>query len=195
MVVHLDSLKALGKSPHEVLERMLQQPQIKRLIKGAVPLEYSAHLISEGGIKALPQLYTGGMMVVGDAAGLCYTNGINLEGINMAMTSGALAAETAIEAIEAKDYSVQMLSTYRKNLDGSFVIRDMRKFKNAVDMMHIERLFKTYPQIICSILEKIYKVEGIPRSKILKLIGKETSGKVKARDLISDGIKVGRALL
>jgi len=195
MIVHLDSLKTSGKTPYQVLDELLQHPHIRKLIKGAVPLEYSAHLIPEGGIKTLPQVCTGGMMVVGDAVGLCYTNGINLEGINLALTSGALAAETAIEAIKAKDYSAQMLSTYRKKLDDSFVIKDMVTFRNAVDMMHIERLFQTYPQIICSILEKMYKVEGTPRTKIIKLIRKETAGKVKMKDLISDSIKVGRTLL
>jgi electron transfer flavoprotein-quinone oxidoreductase len=195
VVVHLDSLKASGKTPYQVLDELLQHPHIRKLIKGAVPLEYSAHLIPEGGIKAIPKVYTGGMMVVGDAAGLCYTNGINLEGINLAMTSGALAAGTAIEAIEAKDYSAQMLSTYRKKLDDSFIIKDMVTFRNAVDMMHIERLFQTYPQIICSLLEKMYRVEGIPRSKLLRLARKEALAKVGLKNLISDGIKTGRALL
>jgi electron transfer flavoprotein-quinone oxidoreductase len=195
MIVRLDSLESSGKTPYQVLDKLLQHPQIRKLLKGAVPLEYSAHLIPEGGIKAMPNVYTGGMMVVGDAAGLCYTNGINLEGINLAMTSGALAAETAIEAIEAKDYSDQMLSLYKKKLDDSFIIKDMITFRSAVDMMRMERLFGTYPQIVCSILEKMYRVEGIPRAKITKLIRKEALGKVKMRDLISDSIKVGRALL
>jgi len=88
-----------------------------------------------------------------------------------------------------------MLSLYRKKLDDSFIIKDMRTFKNAVDMMRIERLFQTYPQIVCSILEKMYRVEGIPRARIMKLSRKEALGKVKMRDLISDSIKVGRALL
>jgi electron transfer flavoprotein-quinone oxidoreductase len=195
MVVHLDSLKASGKAPYQVLDELLLHPQVRKLLKGAVPLEYSAHLIPEGGIKAMPNVYTGGMMVAGDAAGLCYTNGINLEGINLAMTSGALAAETALQAIEAKDYSAKMLSLYKKKLDDSFIIKDMMTFKNAVGMMHMERLFQTYPQILANILEKIYRVEGIPRSKIMKLSRKEAMAKVGLKDLISDSIKVGRALL
>jgi electron transfer flavoprotein-quinone oxidoreductase len=195
MVVHLGSLKACGKTPYEVLNTMLQQSRIRRLIKGAVPLEYSAHLIPEGGIKSMPKVYTDGMMVVGDAAGLCYTNGINLEGINMAMTSGALAAETALEALKAKDFSARMLSLYKKKLDDSFVIKDMSTYKNAVEMMHIERLFGTYPQIVCSIVEKIYRVDGVPRDKMLKLIKKEILKNMKTGELISDGIKIGRALL
>lgn len=195
IVVHLCSLKKSGKMPYEIINKMLQQPRIKRLIKGAVPLEYSAHLIPEGGIEAMPKVYTHGMMIAGDAAGLCYTNGINLEGINLAMTSGSLAADSAIESLREKDYSTRILSSYKEKLENSFIIKDMKTFKNAVDMMHIDRLFQTYPQIICGMFEKMYRVDGIPRDKFLALIKKEALEKVKTRDLISDGIKMGRALL
>jgi electron transfer flavoprotein-quinone oxidoreductase len=195
LVVHLDALKTSGKAPYEILDNLQKHPQVRKLIKGAVPLEYSAHLIPEGGIRAIPQLSTGGMMTVGDAAGLCYTNGINLEGINLAMTSGALAAETAIEAIAAKDYSARMLSTYQDRLKDSFVLKDMTTFGKAADMMRIGRLYQTYPEIICNILEKIYRVEGIPRSKIMKLGRREALDKVAFKDMIADGIKIGRGLL
>jgi electron transfer flavoprotein-quinone oxidoreductase len=195
MVIHLDSLRASGKAPYEVLDELLQHPQVRKLIKGARPLEYSAHLISEGGIQAMPQLYTGGMMVAGDAAGLCYTNGINLEGINLAMTSGVLAAETALKALEAGDYSARTLSLYKKKLDDSFIIKDMKTFKNAVGMMHMERLFQAYPQVLASILERLYRVDGTPRSKLLRLARKEALKGVGLTNLVADGIKIGRALL
>ncbi len=195
MVVHLDSLRASGKAPYEVLDELLRHPQVRKLIKGATPLEYSAHLISEGGIQAMPQLYTAGMMVAGDAAGLCYTNGINLEGINLAMTSGVLAAETALKAIESGDYSARTLSLYKKKLDDSFIIKDMKTFRNAVGMMHMERLFQAYPQVLAGILEKLYRVDGTPRSKLLRLARKEALKKVGLTNLVADGIKIGRALL
>jgi len=195
MVVHLDSLKASGKTPYDVLNEFLDHAQVRRLIKGATPLEYSAHLIPEGGINATPRVYGDGMMVAGDAAGLCYTNGINLEGINLAMTSGVLAAETAIEAIEAGDYSARMLSLYKKKLDASFIMKDMKTFKNAAGMMHIERLFSTYPQVLAAIMDKLYRVEGTPRSKLLRLARREALKEVGLKDLITDGIKIGRALL
>ena len=195
LVVHLESLKESGKAPYDVLDELLQHPQVRRLVKGAEPLEYSAHLIPEGGIAAIPQVYADGMMVAGDAAGLCYTNGINLEGINLAMTSGVLAAETAIKALEAGDYSARTLSLYKKKLDESFIIKDMKTFKNAVGMMHLERLSQTYPQVLAGILEKLYRVEGVPRSKLLRLARKEALKQVGLKDLIADGIKIGRALL
>lgn len=195
MVLHLDSLKAEGKAPYDILNSAVQQPQLKKLFKGSVPLEYSAHLVPEGGIKGLPRLYSDGIMVVGDAAGLCYTNGINLEGINLAMTSGALAADTAIEAVKSNDYSAGMLSRYQKRLEESFILKDMRTFKGAVDMLHIDRLYREYPEIISGLFERIYRVEGLPRDKIFKLARKEARGKVRARDLVSDSLKIRRALM
>jgi electron transfer flavoprotein-quinone oxidoreductase len=195
LVMHLDSLKTSGKTPYDTLNDFLQHPSVRKLVKGAVPLEYSAHLIPEGGFKAIPQLYTDGMMVAGDAAGLCYTNGINLEGINLAMTSGALAAETAIEALKAGDYSARALSLYKKKLDESFVIRDMKTFKNAPGMMHMERLYRSYPQVIAAVMEKMYRVEGTPRSKLLRLARKEVLKETGLAGLIADGFKIGRSLL
>jgi electron transfer flavoprotein-quinone oxidoreductase len=195
LVVHLDSLKASGKTPYDALNSFLQHPSVRKLVKGGTPLEYSAHLIPEGGFKALPRLYTDGLMLAGDAAGLCYTNGINLEGINLAMTSGALAAATAIEALNVNDFSARMLSLYKKKLEDSFVIKDMKTFKNAAGMMRLERLYRTYPKLLAGIMEKIYCSGGAPRSKLLRLVRKETLKEVGLKNLIADGFKIGRSLL
>jgi electron transfer flavoprotein-quinone oxidoreductase len=195
LVAHLDSLTASGQTPYDILNRLLEQPQIRKLVKGGVPLEYSAHLVPEGGMRGIPRLFTDGLLVAGDAAGLCYTNGLNLEGINLAMTSGSIAANVAVEAIQKKDTSARTLSLYQKKLAESFVLKDMRTFSGAVAMMHIDRLFAVYPALAASVLEKIYRVDGQPRQKLLKLIRQEMRGKVKTADLLADGAKIGRALL
>jgi electron transfer flavoprotein-quinone oxidoreductase len=195
LVLHLDSLKESGRTPYDALNDFLQHPSVRKLVKGAAPLEYSAHLIPEGGYNALPPLYTDGLLLAGDAAGLCYTNGINLEGINLAMTSGALAAETAIEAIDAGDCSARTLSVYKKKLAASFVLNDMKKFRNAAGMMRRERLYRTYPRVLAGIMEKIYRTGGIPRSKLLRLARREALERVGLAGLVADGVKIGRSLL
>jgi electron transfer flavoprotein-quinone oxidoreductase len=195
LVVHLDSLKSSGKTPYDTLNEFLQHPQVRKLVKGTVPLEYAAHLIPEGGFKALPPVYTDGLMLAGDAAGLCYTNGINLEGINLAMTSGVLAAGTAIKALETNDFTARTLSLYKKKLDASFIIKDMKTFKNAAGMMQLERLYQTYPQVLAGIMEKMYRADGVPRSKLLRLARQEALKEVGLKNLIADGIKIGRSLL
>ena len=195
LVTHLDSLKASGKAPYDVLNEFLEHPAVRKLVKSGTPLEYAAHLIPEGGYKAVPRLFTDGMMLAGDAAGLCYTNGLNLEGINLAMTSGALAAGTAIKALKTGDFNAKTLSLYKKKLDESFVMKDMKTFKNSAGMMHLERLFRTYPQILANIMEKIYKSDGVSRSKLLRLVRKEMLKEVGFTGLIADGFKIGRSLL
>ena len=61
-------------------------------------LEYSAHLVPKSGYKMMPVLSGDGIMVAGDAAACCIVTGINLEGINLAVQSGVLAGQAAIQA-------------------------------------------------------------------------------------------------
>lgn len=74
-------------------------------------------------------------------------------------------------------------------------MKDMKTFKNSPGMMHMDRLYETYPKIITGIVEKMYNVEGKPRSKMLKLFRKEAMKEIGITRLISDGFKIGRSLL
>src|SRR6266508_1891869 len=97
VVVHLGSLRESGKTPYDLLNGFLGQPQVAKLVRGARLLEYSAHLIPEGGWDMMPELVGDGIVVAGDAAGFCYAKGPNLEGINLAAHSGTLAGEAVAE--------------------------------------------------------------------------------------------------
>jgi len=62
-------------------------------------------------------------------------------------------------------------------------------------MMRLERLFQTYPQVLAAIMEKLYRADGVPRSKLLRLARKEALREVGLTDLLADGFKIGRSLL
>ena len=145
LVFHLDSLKHSGKAPYDLFQRFLTREPVRKLLKDARLVEYSAHVLPEGGYRLVPQLSAGGLLLAGDAAGLCYTNGLNQEGMNLAMTSGFLAGETAVEACEKGDFSEKRLAQYEARLKESFVLRDMRTFEGAGELMHNDRLFSVYP--------------------------------------------------
>ncbi len=132
--VALSELKDKKKKPYELLAELKAHPVIQPLIKDGELIEYSAHLIPEGGYKAIPQLYSDGVMVVGDAAML--VNNVHWEGTNLAMMSGKFAGETAIEAIEKNDFSKNMLALYKKKLKNSFVMTDMKSYKDVMDVLH-----------------------------------------------------------
>jgi electron transfer flavoprotein-quinone oxidoreductase len=135
------------------------------------------------------------MLVAGDAAALCYTNGLNQEGMNLAIASGCMAAETVVDAFTRGDFSSKQLSQYAARLKDSFVLKDMKTFKEAVSWMHTERLFSEYPQLINKIMEEIFRSDGKPRRKIGKIGWDAIRGTVSKRDIIVDLFKGGKSLI
>ena len=77
-------------------------------------MEYSAHLIPEGGFRSMPPLAADGFLVAGDAAQMI--NPTRREGSNLAMTAGRLAADTCVEAHKKGDFSKATLSQYEAKL-------------------------------------------------------------------------------
>ena len=96
----LGDLIETGINVNDMIDRFKRHPAIAPLLAGGETIEYSAHLIPEGGYHRMPRLYGDGVVVVGDAAG--FVNPLNREGVNLAMLSGKLAAQAITEAIAAR---------------------------------------------------------------------------------------------
>ena len=163
--VTLDDLTAGKVKPYELLDELKAHPAIAPLIKGGDLLEYSAHLIPEGGYKKMPQLYSDGVMVTGDAAML--VNNLHWEGTNLAMISGKLAGETALIALKQNDFSASMLSRYQKKLENSFVLKDLKTYKELMDVMHSRKssFLKYYLEKINAFFKMFTSVDSIPKRK------------------------------
>ncbi len=175
--VSLEDLKHHKTKPYDILNKLKEHPSIKPLIEGGELIEYSAHLIPEGGYNAMPPLYNDGVLIAGDAAML--VNNVHWEGTNLAMTSGKLAAETAIEAIEKDDFSANMLSLYKKKLDNSFVLKDLKTYKDVMKFAEKNsKIFMEYylPGKVNEFFNMFTTTDSIPKqqkyrefiSKILK---------------------------
>jgi electron transfer flavoprotein-quinone oxidoreductase len=175
-----------------MLDRFKKHPAIAPLIAGGETIEYSAHLIPEGGYNNLPQLYADGVVVVGDAAGL--VNPLNREGANLAMVSGRMAAQAIIGAKERGDFSIATLSRYEELLNDSVVMKDLYKIRNTTDFAHDRpHLFTDYPQVMSEIAREYLTVDGVPKKDKQKKIGKKLLGLPKKR-LLSDAIGALRAM-
>lgn len=163
--VTLDDLTAGKAKPYELLDELKAHPAIAPLLKDGELLEYSAHLIPEGGYKKMPQLYSDGVMVTGDAAML--VNNLHWEGTNLAMTSGKLAGETALIALKENDFSASMLSRYQKKLENSFVLKDLKTYKDLMDVMHSRKssFLKYYLEKINAFFKMFVSVDSIPKRK------------------------------
>jgi electron-transferring-flavoprotein dehydrogenase len=91
-------------------------------------LRYGARTISEGGFYSIPRPYADGVLLVGEAAG--YLNAMRLKGIHLALKTGMLAAETAVEALAAGDTSAARLSAFERRIDRSYVKSELWRVRN-----------------------------------------------------------------
>jgi len=196
--VSLNEFESKQLKPYELLNQLKDHPAIRPLIAGGELLEYSAHLIPEGGYNSMPPLYKDGIMIVGDAAML--VNNIHWEGTNLALMSGKYAAEAAINALEKDDFSANSLALYQKKLEESFVIKDLKTYKDIMKFAEKNSniLMGYYPQKINEFFNQFISVDSIPkRDKYRSFIGnalKERSIPKMIGDLIKFA-KVGGGVL
>ena len=161
--ITLNELVENNYRPFELLEQLKQHPSIVNLIEGGTLSEYSAHMIPEGGYKKIPKLTSNGVMIVGDAGML--VNNLHWEGTNLAMISGKLAGQTAIEALNKGDYSKKFLSNYEKALKDSFILKDMHTYRDLMDIAHSRKkaFFSYYFKKINAFFEMFTSSDGTPK--------------------------------
>lgn len=161
--VALNELIENSQRPYELLDKLKQHPEIAPLLKGGELLEYSAHLIPEGGYKKIPALYADGVMVCGDAS--MFVNNMHWEGTNLAMMSGKFAGETAVIALGKGDFSSQSLSRYQEMLEESFVIKDLRTYKDLMPLIAERKseFLDYYLKKINSFFEMFTSVDSVPK--------------------------------
>lgn len=193
VVCGLADIERSDKSVPQMLEDFKQHPAIQPLIEGGKLIEYSAHMVPEGGYDMLPKLSGDGVMVVGDAAGLCLNLGFTVRGMDLAIASGEAAAKAAIVAKQHNDFSAKALALYQELLQENFVLKDMKLYKKLPAFLENPRMFNDYPRMAADMMSDLFVVDGTPAKPMLgKLLrhGKQ----VGLINLLKDGIKGVRAL-
>ena len=194
LVLHLGSLGASGHTPYELLNDFMTQPQMAKRLKGGRLLEYSAHVVPEGGYEMIPEIVGDGILLAGDAAALCIVTGLNLEGINLATQSGVLAGQAVIQAHENRDFSRRGLAVYRRMLEQSYVMQDLKLYRRTPQMLHNDRIYSTYPGVLCGIMDEIYRIDGTPKETMTRLLLRTVKEKVGVKNLLTDLYQGWRAL-
>ena len=126
--VRVSDRPGLDRTVVQLMDDFLARPEIAPLLAGAQLREYSAHLIPEGGLEQLPALYADGLLLTGDAAALVVNLGHTLRGMDLAIESGRLAAETVLAAREAGSFGQDALALYAQKLEDSFVMQALKKY-------------------------------------------------------------------
>jgi electron transfer flavoprotein-quinone oxidoreductase len=180
LVVGMKALRESGQRPYDLLNVFKTHPAVADMLRGGEVIEYSAKVVSTGDIRAMPrEIYADGLLVAGEAANLVLNAGRAIQGMDFAMRSGMLAAETIIEARKAGDFSAGFLGNYRKALEASYVMRDLRGFQDAVHLLHSPVMFQQVPRLVCDFGREFFTVDNKPARKafqILRDVRKEHMG-------------------
>jgi electron transfer flavoprotein-quinone oxidoreductase len=80
------------------------------------------------------------------------------EGANLAMASGRMAAEAAIQAKLIGDFSRKALSLYDRMLQDSFVMQDLKHYRKVPEVQKFfPHLMEVLPARFCRLLVEIYR--------------------------------------
>jgi len=195
-VLRLTDLAASRKRPEEIVAKLRSHPAIAPWFIGSHLVEYSAHLIPEGGYHSMPRLVADGLLVAGDAAGMCLATGVWLEGINYAIGSGAIAGKVAAAALARGDYSSSMLSKYESELHHSFVMKNHKRLRHLPHLVLSERLQSRYPQVLCNVVDNMFTVrDPLPKPRLSQLVRAELKkAGVRGTEVLADLLSILRDL-
>jgi electron transfer flavoprotein-quinone oxidoreductase len=192
--VTLEDLARAKIRPYALLQRYLNHPFIAPLVAGGRLMEYSAHLIPEGGWHDMPALYADGVMVAGDAATM--VNALHWEGTNMAITAGKEAAETAVEAYRRGDFSARTLSAYRERLSKRFVLQDLHQYRNLSKFLeHHPGFMDIYPGFLNDALGLFFTGYGKSKKELYKNILRSLTTRRSLLKAAGDMFSFGRVLI
>jgi len=142
----------------------------------------------------VPQLFGDGWVVVGDAGQ--FNNAIHREGSNLAMTTGRLAAEAIFQVKTRRlPFSAENLSLYKRMVDDSFVMKDMKKYKDMPRLLHTHssNFFLTYPQLVSKAMEDFVRVDGTPKLEKEKATVRNFARTRSWTGLFGDAVRLARA--
>jgi electron transfer flavoprotein-quinone oxidoreductase len=163
--------------PYEMIEAYKEHPMVAPLIAGGKPIEYTAHWLAEGGYTTIPQLVGNGYLIAGDSAMLF--NALHREGSNLAMASGRMAAQAIIQAAGSNDFSREGLGSYVKNMQDSFLMKDLKKYRNFPHfLLDTHQLFNELPQVAQFAAREMLTVNGVGKKEKQKTIMAEVRRKV-----------------
>ena len=192
LVCGLHHLKEAKKSVPQMLEDFKQHSAVAPLIAGGKLLEYAAHVVPEVGINMQPELAGNGVLIAGDAGGMCMNLGFTIRGMDLAAAAGEAAAKTVLSAMQSNDFSNKKLAEYQKLLEEG-PLRDMRMYRKLPTFIDNPRIFTAYPEMAVNVMHDLFIIDGSAPAPLRKKILRHAK-KVGLINLMKDGIKGVTAL-
>lgn len=179
-------LAPAGKTIHGLLGDLVEHPAVAPLLAGGEVVEYAGHLVREDGWRGVPRRLTrDGFLVTGEAAGFVLNLGYTVRGMDLALASG-VAAATAILA------GGDLETAYRAAL--ADVVATMQATDGYRDLLHLERMYATYPKLALDVATGLFTVDGsVPRPVRRQVRDALRGARVPMRTVLHDAFVAGRS--
>ncbi len=195
LVLGLKDLREKEKAPYDILNTFKQHSVISDIIRGGEVVEYSAHVVSSGDTRLMPEkLYKEGLLICGEAANLLINTGKAIQGMDYAMRSGIIAAETIIKAKESSDYSETSMKRYQDALENTYVMKDINNFQDAVHLLHDPVMTQKLPNLLCDFGRNFFSIKNEPTPKSRDMLRGAIKRHSSYWELMKVGFKGYRAL-
>jgi electron transfer flavoprotein-quinone oxidoreductase len=143
-----------------LVESFRLHPYFNRFWREADVIEYGGRMTIEGGLSMMPKrLYAPGLLIVGDAAGFLVNTGYTIRGVDTAVYSGKLAAETVIEALNKGGFTEGNLKAYEDKVKRSYIYRELRDHSGIEDVMKDPFYFTKLPQVILGSASRVFEAD------------------------------------
>jgi electron transfer flavoprotein-quinone oxidoreductase len=181
-----------GQQVHDIFQELKMHPAIYPLIQDGKTVEYSAHLVSEAGLRGMPaQLYKEGLLLVGDSAGLVINTGYSIRGMDLAILSGIAAAR----AILGENDRSKIGPAYLAEMEKICLLPTMRLSDGYTQLLDIPRIYSNYPQLAIGVMQRLYKVDGqIPQNLKKQVMEAIDESGLTLWQMIKDGFKGVRSI-
>ncbi|MCI4364908.1 MAG: FAD-dependent oxidoreductase [Thermoplasmata archaeon] len=195
LILNLQSLFGRGVYSQELIEQFRLHPTIAARLRDAELVEYGAKLISSGWASRPSAFHGDGWMVVGDAAGFVFSNGIVIQGMNYAIRTGLEAAEVALASKKVGDHSATRLAEYDRRLESSGVLSDFRDFEKMDRVKWNPRFYTAYPRFATELFHALMTETGARKQPIRRLLrtAQKAAG-LGSTTLLKDGVGMFRDL-
>lgn len=141
-----------------LVESFRLHPYFRVYWREADIIEYGGRMAIEGGLSYMPKkLYTNGLLVVGDAAGLLVNTGYTIRGVDTAVTSARLAAETIVEAHNKGGFTEDNLRAYEEKIKRSYIYKELVEHRGIEDVFRDQFFFTKLSALATRIGAKLFE--------------------------------------
>ncbi|WP_312628714.1 FAD-dependent oxidoreductase [Scandinavium sp.] len=159
IVAPLASLRHGPGSASSLLAKLKHHPTLRPLIRDAETLEYSAHLVPEGGMNSVPLQRAGeGWLLVGDTLRTCINTGVTVRGMDTAILSAQAAARTLAAHFQRPDKPLQTL--YDSELQRSALWQQLQRYRNVPDLLQSESWYRHWPEFSQAVMRDLTRVDA-----------------------------------